>query len=88
LIRRIEEAGDSTGVAKRMVETMRQAIAVTIERETLDREIYTLGRIVKDDAAALSSEKTRIADCRLLNLQIAIRKARIADLMQRRGALR
>jgi hypothetical protein len=43
---------------------------------------------LKDDAAALPSEKTSIGDRRLLNLQIPIRKARIEDLLQRRGTLK
>ena len=58
------------------------------EQETLDREIYALGRIMKDDAAALRSEKTSIGDRRLLNLQIVIRKAKNAGLMRRLGALK
>jgi hypothetical protein len=57
------------------------------EQETLDGEIYTLRRIIKADLAALPSSKTSIRDHELLSLQIPIRKARIADLMQQRGAL-
>ena len=58
------------------------------ERETLDREIYVLGRIIKDDVASLPSEKFSIGDRRLLNLQIPIRRARIVDLMLQRDALK
>ena len=51
------------------------------ERETLDP-------IIKDSVAALPSEKASIRDRSLLNLQIPIRKARIADLMQQRDTLK
>ena len=54
-----------------------------IDRETLDREIYALGRITEDDVAALPSAKTSVSDRRLLSLQIPIRKARIAQLRER-----
>jgi hypothetical protein len=53
------------------------------DRETLDREIYTLRRIIKDDVAALPSKKTSSNDRWLLSLQIPIRKARIAELSER-----
>jgi hypothetical protein len=58
------------------------------DRETLDREIYTLRRIVKDDVTAQPLATTSISDRRLLSLQIPIRKARIADLMQQRDSLK
>lgn len=54
------------------------------ERETLDREICALDRIVSDDEAALKFEKTSIGDRRLLKLQIGIRKVMAAGLMERR----
>jgi hypothetical protein len=54
-----------------------------IDQESLDREIHTLGRIVKDDAAAMPSARTSVNDRRLLSLQIPIRKARIAQLRDR-----
>jgi hypothetical protein len=52
------------------------------DRETLGREICTLERIIKDDVAAMPSEKTSVNDRRLLSLQIPIRKARIAELRE------
>jgi hypothetical protein len=55
------------------------------ERETLDREIYVLGRIIKDDEAALRLRKTSVGDRRLLKLQIGIRTALNVGLMERRG---
>jgi hypothetical protein len=57
------------------------------ERETLDREIYALDRIMRDDAAALRSVRTSVGDRMLLKLQIGIRKAMTAGLMRRRGKL-
>lgn len=53
------------------------------DRETLDREIYTLGRILSDDAAAMPSARTSSGDRRLLSLQIPLQKARIAELRER-----
>jgi hypothetical protein len=58
-----------------------------IDQESLEREIHTLGRIVKDDAAAMPSARTSIGDRRLLSLQIPIRKARIAQLRDRLALL-
>ena len=57
------------------------------ERDTLDREIYALGRIMKDDEAALQLAKTSVGDRRLLKLQIGIRKALATGLILRRGKL-
>ena len=39
------------------------------ERETLDQEIYVLGRILRDDKAGLKSERTSVGDRMLLRLQ-------------------
>jgi hypothetical protein len=52
-------------------------------RETLDREIYVQGRIIKDDQAEVRSPETSTGDRILLKLQTALTVA----LMKRRGAL-
>ena len=57
-------------------------------REVLDQEIYVLGRILRDDQAGLKSEKTSAADHLLLRLQIGIRGAMNARLLERRDTLR
>ena len=57
------------------------------ERETLDREIDALGRILRDDKAGLKSEKTSVGDRALLRLQIGLRTAVNAVLVKRRDAL-
>jgi hypothetical protein len=56
-------------------------------RETLDREIYLQGQIIKDDKAGVRSPKTSTGDRILLKLQIGIRTAVTVALMKRRGAL-
>ena len=55
--------------------------------ETLDREVYVQGQIIKDDEAGVRSLKTSTDDRILLKLQIGIRTALIVTLMKRRGAL-
>jgi len=56
-------------------------------RETLDREVYVQGQIIKDDEAGVRSLKTSTGDRILLKLQIGIRTALTVALMKRRGAL-
>ena len=58
------------------------------KRETLDRKIHALGRIMKDNRAALRSEKTSVGDRTLLRLQIGVRTAVNAVLMKRRDTLK
>jgi hypothetical protein len=56
-------------------------------RETLDREVYVLGQIIKDDEAGVRSLKTSTGDRILLKLQIGIRTALTVALMKRREKL-
>jgi hypothetical protein len=56
-------------------------------RETLDREVYVLGQIIKDDEAGVRSLKTSTGDRILLKLQIGIRIALTVALMKRREKL-
>jgi hypothetical protein len=57
-------------------------------RETLDREIYVQGQIIKDDQAGVRSPKTSTGDRILLKLQIGIRTALTVTLMKRRASSR
>ena len=56
-------------------------------RETLDREVYVQGQMIKDDEAGVRSLKTSTGDRILLKLQIGIRIALTVALMKRREKL-